>query len=317
MQWQKKARLQRVIASLPMSNTIYYAIQRSFGSLRPGRHDPTDWFQAALQIARWIRLSGQEITGKKFLEVGAGRSPEIPIALWLCGAGGTTTVDLNAYLSEAVVAESIRYMRRHSHRIGCVFGEYGGHSELKDRLRQLVSFSGGLEALLQMANIEYLAPGDARNLPYPDGSFDFHISHAVLEHIPQQCIFEILTEAKRLLRPQGLSIHIIDLSDHFSHDDGSITAVNFLRFSEEEWHRWAGNQFMYHNRLRAHEYMNLFELAGMRLLKHSVTIDQRSVEVLRNGFPLDVRYRHISPENLAIRSLNIMGTFSGVQQEKA
>jgi SAM-dependent methyltransferase len=304
MQWQKKARLQRVIASLPMSNTIYYAIQRSFGSLRPVARS-NRWLPPRCR-SRMDQLSGQEITGK-VSKLGRGAVRKF-LCAW-CGAGGTTTVDLNAYLSEAVVAESIRYMRRHSHRIGCVLGEYGGHSELKDRLRQLVSFSGGLEALLEMANIEYLAPGDARNLPYPDGSFDFHISHAVLEHIPQQCIFEILTEARRLLGPDGLSIHIIDLSDHFSHDDGSITAVNFLQFTDEEWHQWAGNQFMFHNRLRAYEYMNLFELAGMRLLKHSVTIDQRSVEVLRNGFPLDVRYRHISPENLAIRSLNVMGTF--------
>ena len=64
-------------------------------------------FQAALQIAEWIQLSGREIKGKRFLEVGAGRSPDIPIALWLCGAHGTATVDLNAYLTEAVMAESI------------------------------------------------------------------------------------------------------------------------------------------------------------------------------------------------------------------
>ena len=39
-----------------------------------------------------------------------------------------------------------------------------------------------------------------------------------------------------MLSPQGLALYYIDLSDHFSHDDHSISAINFLQFSDEQWH---------------------------------------------------------------------------------
>lgn len=298
---------------MPMANAIYYALQRTAGSLKPGRLSPLDSFQAAVSMVDWIKRSGQDAVGKIFLEVGTGRTVNLPTALWLCGAGRIVTVDLHPYLSEALVAESNQFVRQHRDEVQQLFGDWAQTPQFRERFDQLVNFSGGLDQTLKMMNVEYRSPADAARLDFDDGSFDFHISHAVFEHIPAEDILNILKEARRVLVSGGLLIHIIDPSDHFAHDDESITAVNFLQFNENEWHRLAGNQFTFHNRMRAFEYLELFAQAGVHVLWQQQSIDKRALQALTNGFHLNAQFQHIPLEDLAVTSLNMVGRFSDSQ----
>lgn len=311
MNWQRKARIQNLIASLPLSNALYYAMQRSVGSLRKGRANPSEYFDAARRMTQWIRATGRDVEGMRFLEVGTGRNVNLPTALWLCGAAQVTTVDLNPYLSSTLVFESNEYVRQHEAEVLQTFGAEAERPPFRARLAQLLDFKGDLAGLLKMMNVEYLPRADAAQLPLETESFDAHVSFAVFEHIPADVLAAILAEARRILRPGGLLVHIIDPSDHFSHDDDSITAINFLQFDDAEWDKWAGNQFMYHNRLRAFEYLELFERAGVRVLEQQQTLDEPSLRSLKNGFPLHPQFKHIAAEELAVRSLNVLGTFSG------
>lgn len=301
--------IQTVVAALPRSNAIYYALQRNFGNLRRGSIDPLGDFKAALSIVEWIEAAGARIDGQRFLEVGTGRMINIPMALWLCGAGRIVTVDLNPYLERALVAEVVQYVRCHADDVRRLFGARAEAGAFQARYAQLVGHEGDTEGLLKLMNVEYLGRHDAARLPFAERSFDFHLSHAVFEHIPTASLERILAEAHRLLAPGGLLLHIIDPSDHFSHDDQSITAANFLKFDERQWQRLAGNKFMYHNRLRAFEFLELFERCGVRVLRQVQTIDEPSLLELRNGFPLAAQFRHIPPEELAVRSLIVLGTF--------
>ena len=302
--------MQNAVARLPLSDQIYYAMQRTVGSFRPGRSNHLEWFDAALTIAKWIKSAGQEVLGGRFLEVGTGHNVSVPLGLWLCGASEVVTVDLNKYLSEALVAETIEFVRHNQGQVAKAFGAESEEPLFEERLQQLANLQGGTKELLRLANIKYISQADAARLDFPDESFDFHTSHAVFEHIPADVIAAILAEARRLLKPQGLLVHVIDPSDHFAHDDASITAINFLQFSEQEWKRWAGNKFMYHNRLRAFEYLKLFEQAGVRILRQSQAVDQPSLDSLNNGFQLDRQFKEIVPEELAITGLILMGAFS-------
>ncbi|HEX8131699.1 MAG TPA: methyltransferase domain-containing protein [Pyrinomonadaceae bacterium] len=315
MNWQRKARIQNLIAALPLSNALYYAMQRSVGSLRAGRTNPLEYFDAARRTIHWIRTTGRDIDGMRFLEVGTGRNVNLPTALWLCGAGEVTTVDLNSYLSSALVFESNEYVRRHEREVLQAFGAEAERAQFRERLAALLNFKGDLAALLRMMNVRYLPRADAAQLPLADKSIDAHVSFAVFEHIPANVLARILREARRILADDGLLVHIIDPSDHFSHDDPAITAINFLQFGDEEWAKWAGNQFMYHNRLRAFEYLELFERAGVNLIEQTQTIDEPSLRALRNGFPLHRQFGHIPAEQLAVRSLNVLGTFAAAVPE--
>lgn len=106
------------------------------------------------------------------------------------------------------------------------------------------------ENFLTEANIVYLVPVDAANTGLPDASVDYNISNTVLEHIPKKDIEQILKEGRRILKDDRIAIHFIDLSDHFQHQDSSITKINFLRYSDENWEKIAGIQLAYCNRLR-------------------------------------------------------------------
>lgn len=310
MGWRLKAMVQNIIASLPFSNATYYLVQRSLGSLRPGRRDPREWLTAAVQMVNWIRSYGRDVAGKSFLEVGTGRAIDLPLGLWLCGASHVLTVDLNRYLSSAVVKESLKFLHDHRDQIASIFDGIEKDDLFQDRFDRLLNFNGGLADLLRMTRIEYVSPADAAHLSVDSGSFDFHISYTVMEHIPPEVIVAILLEARRLLKPDGLLLHHIDCSDHFSHSDKSISAINFLQFSEAEWSKLAGNQFMYHNRLRAYEYIELFKCAGVKIIRERQAIDENSLQILKNGFRLHERFRGLEPEKLAASSITIMGSFS-------
>ncbi len=295
------------MAALPFaSNLVYFAIQRTAGGLRPGRISPVEWFKAGVQMVEWAESAGRSVEGKRFLEVGTGRMVNVPTALWLCGAARTVTVDLNPYLSDKLVAESNQYLRQNKDEVLKLFGSKAEKTEFQNRFDQLVNFKGGLAELLKLTGIEYHSPADATRLSLPDGSVDFHISNTVLERISG-----ILREARSVLAPGGLLVHFIDPSDHFSHDDDSITAVNFLQFDQRAWDNWAGNQFMYHNRLRSHQHLELFERAGVRVLRHETSIDDKAFSALRNIFRLDENFKRFPPEELAITTLDVMGAFAG------
>ena len=296
-------------ASLPMSNAIYFAMQRTLGSLKSGAINPLESYKAAVSMMEWARASGLEGEGKSFLEVGTGRTINLPTALWLCGAERVVTVDPNPYLSETLVRESNRRVWEQADEVRALFGARAQTPQFAERFERLTKFSGGLAGLLKMMNVEYISPGDAARLPLPSHGFEFHISHAVFEHIPGDTLRGILEEARRVLVPGGLLIHIIDPSDHFSHDDTTITAVNFLQFDADEWGRLAGNQFTYHNRLRAYEFIELFRRAGVEVLWHKQTVDDASLRALRNGFRLSPEFRDVRLEELAVTSLNLVGRF--------
>lgn len=310
MNWRHKALVQNVISVLPASERIYYALQRTFGELRSDRFDPMEWLQVAARVVKRLHSAGIPVTEKRFLEVGTGRAVGVPTALWLCGAGKIVTVDLHRYLSPALVLASNRLICRDPEKIKEMFKDYCDPDLFQNRLGQLMAFKGDLPAFLNLIDTEWLAPADARHLSFPDNSFDFHFSYAVFEHIPGSIIRDILKEAKRLLHPEGVLLHSIDLSDHFAYSDNSITKVNFLQFSDKRWQRLAGNQYMYHNRLRAPEFFRLFEEEGVFIARKVENVDAQSLEALKHGFPLDTRFESTPPEELAITNITVFGSFS-------
>ena len=112
----------------------------------------------------------------------------------------------------------------------------------------------------------------------------------------------VCTDSSSTTKSVGLRfIHRIDYSDHFSHSDQSISPINFLQYSDDEWERYAGNRYMYMNRLRHDDFISLFESAGHRIVEAQPNIDQCLQELLRNGnLHLHERFSSKPEEVLAI-----------------
>ncbi len=301
MYWKLKAKIQNVISHLPssVSYTSYYWMQRYFGGLK--QFNPTSRLTAAISTWKRIQKYGENPSGKTFLEVGTGRVPLVPLAYWLMGAEKTITIDLNPYLRKELVVMSLKYIAENRDKILNIFGSLLD----AERFDKLQSFSlnshFSLSALLNLCQINYIAPGNAANTYFPDNSVDFHTSIAVFEHIPFEVLKLILEEENRLVKSNGLFVHRINYSDHFSFTDKTISAINFLKYSDNEWKRFADNRYMYMNRLRHDDFISLFKSVGHQIVLSQPNTDQHLLELLRTGtLPLANRFSVKSNDILAI-----------------
>src|SRR5262249_16590846 len=122
-----------------------------------------------------------------------------------------------------------------------------------------------LRELLRATRVEYRCPADARRTGLKGASMDFVCSSNVLQHVAPPDLGAIPREASRVLKPGGLAVHRFNPEDHFKDVDKSITAVNFLQFSEREWRWYGGSGLGYHNRLRCSQHRRLLQEAGFKV----------------------------------------------------
>jgi hypothetical protein len=129
-------------------------------------------------------------------------------------------------------------------------------------------------------------------------------SNVVLQHVPRLEIRRLFKEAFRLLRPDGLMLHLIDLSDQYAHADHSISTLNFLTFSEEEFAKY-NTRFCYQNRLRVASYRQLIEDADFEVIHWDVDVDADLLRQLPN-LHMHRDFAGLSPEELCTTSLCVV-----------
>lgn len=294
MNWRLKALVQKAVAALPgsLSNRAYYLLQRRFGRIGADYLSACmKTFAEGVKLARHVLTQGMPLEGAKFLEVGTWRNLNLPISLWLAGASAVTSVDKNRYLKEDLVLGNLASIVDSQDDVAQLFGELADQSAFRDRMAALLSVDpNDFAGLVELIELDYSAPSDAARLELPADSVDCHVSRRVMEHIPPNVVHDILAEATRVLKPGGLCIHLVDFSDHFAHTDNSISSINFLRYDDRRWARWAGNRYAYHNRLRVDDFSELFSDAGLEVLSADGAVCRRALEELEAGFPLDVRF---------------------------
>jgi len=303
MNWKLKAAAQNVVAILPsgISYRAHYYVQRRWGGLR--NPDRFRGLKAGADTWRHLQESGFNPNGKVFFEVGTGRAPIEALAFWLLGARKVITCDLNPYLREELTVEYIRHIVANVAEVHKILGD-----QLKeDRFRELCTFVRvgvfQMSKFMEMAAIDYRAPYDAQRTDLPDYSIDVHTSYAVLEHIPGPIIAGIMREARRILRPDGIGIHLVDYNDHFSHNDPNLHWLNFLRYSNSMWSIIGGNRYMYVNRLRHDDQLAIGEEAGLRTKTLATRRDERVPGNLADGtIKIAKRFRKKSPTTLAVQS---------------
>ena len=302
MKWIAKALVQNAVALLPdrHAQPLYFALQTRFGELRKPRFRMR--FDGALDIVRMLAPHGG-IAGKRILEVGTGRTVDVPMALWLMGAGNIVTLDLNRYLREEIVLAAIEHLSQNWSLYRDEFAAHCDAGELDARYDELVLHTRGrfdLDALLRLLQVDYRAPADASAIDLEADAVDVHLSFVVLQHIPPPALRAIIREGRRVLRDDGYMLHFVNTTDHFSHMDSSLTSVNFLRFSERQWRVIGGNRFMFHNRMRVDDYREMFSSLGLDMVVCDEKVDERALQTLKNGFPLHPDFRRHPPERAAV-----------------
>ena len=227
----------------------------------------------------------------RVVELGTGWHPVIPIALALCGVQQVYAVDIHDLTSDRLLRHTLEQFRS----IG--FDRLKALQPCADERRydRLLSLDGAPLAVLNALGVT-LITADARRLDLAANSIDGFTSNMTLEHIPGDVIAGIYREFHRIGTPGALMSHNIDMSDHYSHLDHTITSYNFLRFGDAAW-SVINNRLLYQNRLRLSDHLALTQQADWRVVD---TVRRANNATQLPRVPLAKRFRSYARADLEV-----------------
>lgn len=297
--WMLKAVAQKLIAFFPQREKINYLFQKY---VTKGVELTDTYFDFKLTHARdhlqYFRQYGQiPLAQATVLELGLGWYPIVPIALYLSGVDRIISIDIQDWMTNESQLTTIRKFQEWRER-----GQLQAYLPEIDEQRWAnmlalteKSTAPSLEKISQAIHLEPLLQ-DARATNFSESSIDYICSNNTFEHIPGAVLIDILQEFKRILKPNGVMSHFVDLSDHFAHFDSNINIYNFLRFSEKQW-QWIDNRIQPQNRLRWPDYLQLYAELDIPVTDQEIRPGDLT---LLAEVPLAEQYQLYEPEELAI-----------------
>jgi len=234
--WQAKIIAKIILTRLPFQ----YSFWKKIGIFNHGSMDDSDYainvFNKHLKKTNML----SKLKGKVVLELGPGDS--IATAL-LCYANGC----------RAILVDSGNYVKK----------ELDSYTTLIKKLKIAglpvpdISKSKNIDDILESCNAKYYTNGLQDLKKIDSSSVHFIFSQAVLEHIRKKEFVDTIIETKRILKPNGICSHEIDLRDHLNE------SLNNLRFSEKLWEsNFFAKSGFYTNRIQFKQMIRIFEKQG-------------------------------------------------------
>jgi hypothetical protein len=284
----------------PGGRDLSFLMQRAGGSLPRG--DPA--FRSKVRRAlvhheALLRYGVSARMAPTAYEFGAGWDLVVPLVYYALGIERQILTDARPNLRLGLVNDAIA-------RLELLRDELSAEAGLP--LRAFGSTPLRTIGELQVRfGMEYRAPIDARRTGLPSECIGFASSTNTLEHIPEAELRPVLAETRRLLMPAGVLSCWIDLRDHYSYCDRSISAYNFLTVSDRRW-RAVNSALHYQNRLRCSDYRRAFEDAGFAiLLEQPVRPTDAELELL-SGLRLAPRFRDYALDDLGVKAVTVVAT---------
>lgn len=237
--WWAKIGAKLALSRLPAA----YGIWQRLGLFRHGYMDTAqyalDVFSSHVERAG---LTGR-LAGKTVLELGPGDSV-------------ATALIAKAFGARAILVDAGAFARP----------DIAAYRPLADALRAAglapppLDSVTTLDDLLAACDASYLTQGLASLRTIADESVDLVFSQAVLEHVRKHEFLETQRALARVLKPDGVCSHRVDLRDHLG------GGLNNLRFSERLWESpfFAGAGF-YTNRIGFDGMLQAFAQAGFEV----------------------------------------------------
>jgi SAM-dependent methyltransferase len=221
-------------------------------------------------------------SGFTVLEMGPGDALSTAVIAKAHGAASTCMVDVGPFATTDV--DLYRKMAQFLAARGMAAPDLSSARSLADVLASCCARyeTGGLASLRAL----------------PEASIDFIFSNAVLQCLAPRDLRETMDAMRRVLHPQGVCVHSIDLRDMMGQ------SLNHLRFSDRVWESaWFRRSRFYTNRLRFHEWMALFRSAGFDVELSEVNRWTR-LPVARES--LARRYQHMAGEELLVANMRVV-----------
>jgi predicted SAM-dependent methyltransferase len=237
--WWAKIGGKLVLSRLPLG----YRFWQDLGLFRHGRMD--SWRYAATVLEQHAARAGLQgrLKGARIVEIGPGDSVATALVAFSEGASAIL-VDAGRFASEQVAV--YRRMCEQLSEAGRTAPDLGGANDLDE--------------VINRSNAAYLTQGLQSLRRIETGSVDFIFSQAVLEHVRNDEFLETAKECRRILKPDGVCSHRIDLKDHLG------GKLNNLRFSRRLWESdFFAKSGFYTNRIQYSEMLRMFAAAGFRV----------------------------------------------------
>lgn len=306
LKWVAKAALQKGMSLAPHPQRINYFFQHHVThatTLQPAfLQMRLEWSAMHLDA---LRRLGRAEPGFHAVELGSGWYPIVPLCYFLAGADRVAMCDLEDLGRPELAVQAVDGLLD-AHGRGELDGLGPIDGDRVERLRAVrdrIPATGHVEALAEIGL--HVTPGDARELHVPQPP-DLISSNTVFEHIPAEVLEGILVRFGQVSTTGTVMSHLIDLCDHYAYIDDSVSIYNFLRYSDRAW-RLIDNQVQPMNRLRASEYLGLYERAGVPVTEEHL----RGCDPLALvGEPLAPRFKAMDPADVACNASHLVTVFS-------
>lgn len=237
MNHKVKTLLFKTIALLPskVDDFCYHKIQSFFDKSTLG--DRLKSVEATyFRLSKVLKELNIDLKDKTVFEFGSGWSPGMPYFFkYKFDVKEVLTFDINKHFKKETVVE-----------LNDIFSKkYDCNIEIN--LGNNYNLPYGIEYFPNYNIVE-------NNLPDADVVF----SRYVLSHMKAKDVETLHKKIKEEYRKGTYVIHFISPSDLRQHGDSSISAQDFLKYSEEQWSK-IRTKYDYHNRLRLPQFMEIFK----------------------------------------------------------
>ena len=299
MKWVLKAATQKGLSALPHSQDANYLLQyRVTKTLPRGDRAFRRKVERAFQhYEAFAARSPRDPSEATFYEFGTGWDLVVPLAYYALGVNSQILIDIQPNVRPPLVNDTINRFTR-------LQPELESFAERSLRSLGDADITSHRDFSIRFG-MDYRAPVDARDTGLTEASIDFVSSTNTLEHIPEADITLILAECRRILRSDGSMSCRIDLRDHYSYFDPSVSTYAFLTRSDVQW-RLANSSLHFQNRLRRPDYLTMFDAAGFDIVEeHSAAPTAADLDFLRHA-RLAPRFRCYAPEDLGVKSMAVV-----------
>ncbi|MCS6833871.1 MAG: class I SAM-dependent methyltransferase, partial [Flammeovirgaceae bacterium] len=249
MKWWLKAIVQKILSNIPFGEDINYWLQRNITHTYPISSAELTWkCHDAIQYKYlYETYAHRPFSSATILEIGGGRDLCMPLVFYLLGAKRIVVTDLYRQLKLDLLQDVFRRLQQQ---------QYSWVRAFPFSNIQTISS-------LKELGIEYLAPIDITREFFTE-KFQLVYSFSTLEHIGHEHLLPLLQRLHFLLHEDGLMIHTINLEDHYTYTDKTLSPYHFLRYASSTY-RWINSSLHFQNRLRLSDYLSIFEQAKFKL----------------------------------------------------
>jgi hypothetical protein len=300
--WKLKILVQFFLSKTFKGESINFFLQRLHKSFSEEQISTN--IREHVRIIKKIQEYGR-LDGAVTVEIGTGWIPYFAVLFHLAGVKSCHSYDHLPHVRFALIPLFLYCLDRQLVEIAEAISV--PINVVQFRLGQLRNCRN-LDALFAKAHTHYHAPGDASRTGLADCSVDLVVSNAVLEHVPENTVFEFTMEARRILKKTGIGYHFIGLHDHYANPGNNLSKVNFLKYSSWLWSFFVLNDISYHNRLRLKQFIVIFKRCRASLVDLKTKSDPKDIDALRK-MKIDKTFREMTLDELAVYQAEILFTF--------